>query len=241
MTEEKLLYYLDVKKCEKNDKSVARIFLWIDVIIFIFIVGMGYLFKCITSSFFDILGVCFILTTTIVFCLWYKKINNSLIKVTYLPCILLSQCFKLFYGFFVFSRGELRDFGYPRFSWLHATIAILAINVIVWIILLYSQLYQDVQKLDLQELVDRERKTKINANRVIKAHPWIQVLPVLLPSPYIASKVFREWVEPFGMGCGFYMWLLSCCWLCIAFLYLPKTCVYLKHINLLKPRTHRDG
>ena len=165
--------------------------------------------------------------------MWYKIAKTLLLNIIYVPCILFEQTLKLFYGYWIFSKGELRDYGYARFSWLHATIAIPILIIVVWIIILHTKIYKDVIQMNLTELLERERTTKINANKILKTHPWIAILPLLLPSPYIASIFFQEWSVGAGVGVGFFMWLLACLWFLIASLYFPKFIICLKHRNLL--------
>ena len=83
------------------------------------------------------------------------------------------------------------------------------------------------------ELTNREDSTKIKAAQLIKSHPWIIIFPFILPSPYLACKLLNRWDIMEGLGIGFGMWVLTCCWLIFTSLYFPKFIVYIKHRKLL--------
>lgn len=233
MSQEKLLYLLDINGDGKFNKNNAKALLALDVSFSFAIVGVGMLFKCISNSIFDIIAICLIFLATIVFFIWYKIAKSLASSVTYIPSLLLKSMLQLFYGYWIFAKGEMRDYGYAVFSWVHATIAIVASIGIIYIVLLYCKLYKDVKKMSVRELLERESKTKIRANEILRVHPWITLLPALLPTPYIGSKIFKTWTIDMGLGVGFGMWALACCWAVLSSLYFPKLIIYIKHKSVL--------
>ena len=195
MNRDKLLYLLDIDDNNKKDKGNIKALLIFDIVFLFVIVGVGMLFQCISNSIFNIAAIAFFFCTTIIFYIWYKKVNNLVSNVIYMPLILLKSTLELFYGYWIFSTGEMRDYGYQIFSWIHATIAIAFFIGIVYISLLYIKLYRDAKRMSLQELIDRSNKTKARASDIVRSHPWIVILPALLPSPYIASKIFNSTIQ----------------------------------------------
>ena len=233
MSKEKLLYLLDINGNMDLNKNNAKALLWTDISFLGFIVAVGALFKCISNSIFDIVAICLFVFTTILLWRRHKTSNNLTLNVICIPLILLKSTLQLFYGYWIFANGEARDYGYSVFSWMHAMIAIVFFIVVTYIVLLYVKLYKDVKKMSVEELGEREKKAKIRANEILKDHPWITILPVLIPTPYIASKIFKIWTVGMGLGVGLGMWMLACCWVFLTSLFFPKFVIYMKHKSVL--------
>lgn len=233
MNKDKLMFILDVKEDGKFNKDHAQVLLGVDIGFSVLVVGVGMLFKYICYSILNVIAVSLILLTSVLFLLWYKKIKNAVSKAIYIPSILLKSTLQLFYGYWIFSKGELRDYGYAVFTWVHATVAIAVSIGVIWSVYAYSKLYKDAKNMSLHELVNREATTKEKANEIRRAHPWIVILPTLLPAPYIGSKALAEWSTDKGLGMGFCMWALACIWGLLTSFCLPKLIIYIKHKSLL--------
>lgn len=234
MNKEKLLYFLDIKTAEEFNKNTGKGVLILDILFSFFIIGLGLLFKCISNSVFDIVCVCLTFLTAIVFYAWYKIAKASITNVTYTSSILFISSLKLLYGYWIFAKGEMRDYGYAVFSWAHATVAIVAFVGVIFIASLYVKLYKDIKKMSMQELLDRENRTIIKANEILRKHKWLMLLPALLPTPYIGSKIFDVLTIGMGLGVGFGMWTLFCVWILITSMYFPKLIVYVMYRQLAK-------
>lgn len=171
MDKEKLLYFLDINDTEKFDKSAMKAYLGFDISFSAVIIILGLLFDCISATLFDMLCVTFILAMTIVFIFWCKFVKRAIANISYTALILCITTLKLFYGYWVFSNGEIKEFGYPLFTWIHLTCLIVALSIFVLFASVHIKLCRDIKKMTLQELIDREKKTKIEANKITKSHP----------------------------------------------------------------------
>ena len=233
MNKEKLLYFLDISDTESLNKSAMKVFLWFDVSFSAIIICFGLLFKCISDTWFDRASVCVIFATMIAFIIFYKFVKNVIANICYTALIPCVSMLKLFYGYWIFSNAENKDFEYPLFTWVHLTCLIVALSIFILFVYFQIKLYRDINKMTLQELIDREKKTKIDANK-FKSHPCMFLFLVLFSSPYIASKFIKELDISKGLGIGFGMWLLACCWIVFISLYFPKFVVCIKNRLLLK-------
>ena len=233
MERKKLLWFLDIDEPKGLNKFTMKVFWGFDISFSLTVVLFGLLFECISTSFFNIACVIFIITTAILFFVWFKLAKKVTTNIPFIPLIIGVSTLKLFYGYSIFSKGEMTDFGYPLFTWVHMTVLIVAISISLIYYGAYFKLYKDVKNIPLPDLLEREKNTIRSAEKLVKFNRWLVILPALLPSPYIASKILKIWEVGNGLGVGFCMWLLSCCWIVLASLYFPKLIVYIKHKSLL--------
>jgi hypothetical protein len=236
MNKEKVFWLLDIESIEGLKDSTNypwKFFCIFDICISVGIVLFGLITGYLGSSVFHVICVTAILATAALFafCLRFSSKLTLIVPCTSLiPC---ASALKLFYGYWMFSINEFNEKGYSFFSWLHATILIFALSLFFLLIFSQIKIYKDARKMSFDELTNRTERTKANATKLVKAHPWIRIFPLILPSPYIACKLLKRGEIGEGLGMGFGMWVLACCYIIFISMYLPKFFIYAKYRKLI--------
>ena len=236
MNKEKAFWLLDIDsmECLKNStKFPLGIFCVFDISFSAIIVFFSLLLGYIGTSVFHTICVIAILATAVLLAFCFKFISKTTLIVPFTSAIPCITALKLFYGYWLFSTNESNEYGYVWFSWAHATVLIFALSLAYLIFFSQIKIYKDARKMTFDELTNRENNTKVKATKFVKSHPWIIIFPAILPSPYLVCKLLNTLDIGDGLGIGFGMWILTCCWIIFISLYFPKFIIYTKHRKLL--------
>lgn len=236
LTKETLKYVLDIKDNDKDIVDFTKGLGGFDIGVLCFIIVVGILFRWISFSIIDIIAITLFCLSTIAFMVFRKKVNKSLVNVILLPLLLFKSTLQFFYGYWVFANGELQTSGYKLFTWVHATVATLILILSILFYCIYVKMCKDANIMTIEQLLAREYKTIRDSDKLTRKYPWIVALPFLLPTPYIASKIFGIWDVGEELGAGFYTWLAACLFFFLFSMCVPRLVIYLKYRYLLKQR-----
>ena len=233
MNKEKLLYFLGIKDEEKLNKFAMGMALKSDILYSAIIIGFGLYFGYLSFSFINIACLFIIVSTTILFSVYYKKADNVIKVILYTPILFCVTTLKLLYGYWVFANGEKVDYGYALFSWAHMTILIVAVLISLLIFSIYYGFYRYAKKTPLEELTNNSRGRVSVVKRFVGHHPWIWLLLVVPLFPYIVSMQRGIWTFDGNLGMGVCFWIIFCSWIDLFALCFPKLIVALKHRSML--------
>ena len=122
------------------------------------------------------------------------------------------------FGETVFSKGELIEFGYPRFGLIHVSALLAALALGGYMILKFYRAFKITVKNTLDDataILQSQNKSLIP----VAAAFCPVLLAVLLEGQFAEVK--------FSIGLGF--WCLMCVWLALALFMLPKIIVIIKY------------
>ena len=236
MNTEKVFWLLDIdsiKGLRNSTKFPLGIFCVFDISFSAIIVFFGVVLGYIGISVFHTICLTSILVTALLLAFCFKFISQATLIVPFTAATTCITALKLFYGYWIFSENESIEYGYVSFSWVHAPVLVFALSLSFLSLFSQIKIYKDAKKMTLDELINRENNTKVKAKELMKSHPWIIIFPAILPSPYLVCKLLNIWNIGGGLGIGFGMWILTCCWIIFMSLYSPKFIIYTKHKKLL--------
>ncbi len=126
----------------------------------------------------------------------------------------------LLYGWFIFSKGEFVEFGYPRFGWMHIAVLFAALMLGGYIMMKFYWAY----KITVSHTLEESQAILQSKNK--KA---ILIPATFAFSPMILVRLFRGPFSDMALGIGFGLWSLMCIWLALLSFILPKIIVILKY------------
>ncbi len=227
MTEEKLLAFLNLNKSKKIDKTMMNIVLWFDVGFSLMIIVFGMLLRCIDFTCTNMVIMFFMIIVDIIFFVLIRATENPVGEILHTPKIILSSIIKLLYGYWIFAKKEVIEYGYPLFTWLHAIVLILCIIGSVYMIVKFVKVYQELQKSTLKSALKKIKKES-------KVTIWLLRLSVIFLMIFVI--LFRTARAKLGIGIGFFMWSLACIWFLFVLVLIPKYVIAKKYdiYNLFK-------
>lgn len=219
MTEDKILAFLNLKKEQAINKTLIGITFWFDFSFTLAIILFGLLLNVFELNFSDC--IFFVGCITTVFCsiLWYKKATNPTNEISFPVYVLFISTVKLFYGYLRFSNREALVFQYPQFGWLHLMVMVVFILVVFYMWWKFYHVFRDLKKHTLEQARKNIEKKQL---KVL----WI---PIFVGSPMILVRLLRNDLIDLKLGVGFCLWSLSCIWMCLFLMLLPKYIVMKKY------------
>lgn len=134
--------------------------------------------------------------------------------------MLLCSILILFYGWFIFSKGEFVEFGYPKFGWMHIAVLFAALILGGYIMLKFYWVYKITVSHTLEEAQAILQSKSKNA---------ILIPTTFAFSPMILVRLFRGPFSDMGLGIGFGLWSLMCIWFVLLSFIIPKIIAILKY------------
>lgn len=220
MYEKKILSFLNIDPKKGIDKFTMKLFTWFNVGFSIFVFGGGVFLQLIGFSWFDYLALflCVLsnifLFVTIKFC--KKNTDEWFHHLSALICSVLI----LLYGWFIFSKGEFVEFGYPKFGWMHIAVLFSTLILGGYIMLKFYRVYKITMNHTLEES---------QAILQLKRNNAILVPAIFAISPMMLVRLFRGPFSAMGLGIGFALYCLMCVWFLLFLFVLPKIIVILKY------------
>ena len=218
MDKEKILAFLNMDLKKDVDKFTMNLFTWFYVGFSAFVFGGGALLQLIEFSAVDFCALFFCLASTVFlfagirFC--RKHTEEWFHHLTATVCSVLI----LLYGWAVFSKGELIEFGYPQFGLIHVSALLAALALGGYMILKFYRAFKITVNNTLDDataILQSQNKSLIP----VAAAFCPVLLAVLLEGQFAEVK--------FSIGLGF--WCLMCVWLALALFMLPKIIVIIKY------------
>lgn len=222
MNKEKILAFLNMDSKKNIDKFSLKLFTWFHVGFSVFVFGGGASLQLIRFSWFNciawlvgVLSVVF-LFLTITFC---KKNTDEWFHHL---CAIFFSILVLLYGWFIFSKDEHIEFGYPIFEWMHIAVLLSAFSLGGYIMLKFYRTY----KIIMNHTIEEAQMILLSQSRNNNA----MLIPASLTvSPVMLVRIFRGPFADMEIGIGFCLWGLMCIWFVLALMMLPKIIVILKY------------
>ena len=124
------------------------------------------------------------------------------------------------YGWAIFSKGEVIEFGHPRFGWMHIAVSISAVTLAAYMLLRLYRAY----KVTMNHSPEEAQSILLSQN-----NGGVSILAVLLGFPMVLVRLLKGPFAEMGLGIGFGLWSLMCIWSMFAVFMLPKIIVILKY------------
>ena len=220
MDKEKILSYIDIDVKGPIDKFSMKLFTGFYIGFSVFVFGFSVLLRLIPFSFIHLSISILSVFSLILQLLSIRFCKNHAYEWLHHAFALFCSILVLLYGWFVFSKGELSDFGYPRFGWMHLAVLFAALVLGGYMI---SKFYW-VYKVTMNSTIEEAQAILQSKNRTNLSVPL-----VLAGSPMVFVRMLRGPFADMGLGAGFAAWTLMCCWLVLGMMLLPKIVVILKY------------
>lgn len=118
-TREKILAFLNIDLKKKIDKLIMKIITWFHVGFCVFVFGAGALLQLIPFSWFDIIALLLSILSIVLLFLGIRFCKKHTDEWFHYLFAVLCSVLVLLYGWHIYSKGEIVEFGYPRFGWMH--------------------------------------------------------------------------------------------------------------------------
>ena len=217
---EKILAYLNIDFKKSIDKFAMKLFTWFYVGFSIFVFGGGTALHLINFSWFDILVFSLCVISIVILFIAIKCCKKHTDEWFHHLFAVICSALVLLYGWIVFSKGELAEFGYPRFGWMHIAVAISTLALAGYILLKFYWVY----KILMNNPIEEAQLMLLSNNK-----NGVYIPAVLLGFPVILVRLIKGPFAEMGLGIGFGLWSLMCVWLMLAIFMLPKIAVILKY------------
>ena len=230
MNEEKILSFLNIDFKKNIDKFTMKLLTWFNVGFSVFVFGGGIFLQLIRFSWFDYLALCFGVISNIFLFVTIKFCKRNTGEWFHHLSVILCSILILFYGWFVFSKGEFVEFGYSRFGWMHIAVLLSTIILGGYIMLKFYRAY----KITMGHTLEKSQTIlQLNGNNTI-------LIPAIFAiSPMMLVRLLRGPFSAMGLGLGFALWTLMCIWFVLLLFVLPKIIVILKYKVYLWSDTFR--
>ena len=217
MNKEKILSYLNVSTVNKNDKTMPKISWGFNVGVTVFILIFGILLYR-PSNYFSYILFCILDVIYFVFLMVY---HNPLLQIPLTAIGMLELTIKSFFAYVIVAQYEYVGDQIPMFTWIHATVAVLAIGVVAYLMAKFYQAYKLLKDNNI-----KTAKEKISSKN--KKPKWIAIIASLAGSPMILVRLFRDDLHTAGLSMGFIMWSLALIFTMIFTMLLPKLIVFIR-------------
>ena len=218
MNREKILAFLNIDLKKDIDRFTMKLFTWFYVGFSIFVFGGGIFLQIIEFSVLDFCALLFCAVSTVFLFVRIHFCRKHTEEWFHHFAAVICSCLVLFYGWAVFSKGELAEFGYPRFGWMYISALIAALVLGGYMILKFYRAFKIIMSNpleDAQALLRRKDK---------------MLIPVAAAfSPMLLTVMLEGSFTAMGPGIGFGLWCLMCIWLALALFMLPKIAVIIKY------------
>lgn len=217
MTNEKVISYLNIKKDGKIDKSMSKICLGFNIGFTILLIGVILLFH-ISNPFFICIFWTILDITYFIFIILY---HNPLLEIPLSFIGLLVGSVKLFYGYIISSKFEFIEYGIPVFTFMHATILVIALGVIAYLLVKFHQTYK----------ILKDNTIEVAKKKIASKNPmprWVALIVLIAGSPMIFVRLLRDDLQNIGLGLGFSMWTLGIIFAILFAMLLPKFVVLVR-------------
>ncbi|MBQ7936633.1 MAG: hypothetical protein IJ333_09870 [Clostridia bacterium] len=223
MTEEKVLGYLNLNKKKKIDKSLMKNLFGFDLCFTWGIILFGFLLRFFSFSVLNIVFAFISAITNIVFYIWYKRAVNPAHEFTYCAAISTTSVIRLFHGYFIVSKAEAAEYGYPRFGIVHIIVLIIFLLVTLYMLTKFYKIFQALKTETLEEVQNRI----VRKNRQKKRRLWW--IPLICCSPMMFVRLFKGGLKNAGLAIGFGLWAMACIWIYMSMLSIAKYVVAKKY------------
>ena len=218
MDKEKILAFLNFDSSKTTDKFTMKLFVWFNVSFSLFIILGGLLVEVFDFSLLNILFAALSLVTNILFFVSIHFIKTQANEWFHHLGVVLATILTLLYGWFIFSQGEVLEYGYPPFTWIH--IAVLIAGFVLGLYLAIKMIWVFCL---LKTYTIKQAREKLQK----KLPVWIPI--VLGCSPMVLVRLLRGPYKSMGLGIGFAFWALMCIWIILLLAILPKVYVIFKY------------
>lgn len=220
MYEKKILSFLNIDLKKGIDKFTMKLLTWFNVGFSVFVFGGGALLQLISFSWFDCIALFLCVILNIFLFITIKVCKKNTDEWFHYLSVLICSILILFYGWFIFSKGEFVEFGYPKFGWMHIAVLFAALILGGYIMLKFYWVYKITVSHTLEEAQAILQSKSKNA---------ILIPATFAFSPMILVRLFRGPFSDMGLGIGFGLWSLMCIWLVLVSFIIPKVIVILKY------------
>ncbi|MBE6616986.1 MAG: hypothetical protein E7627_03435 [Ruminococcaceae bacterium] len=220
MEKEKVLSFLNIDLKKSIDKFMMKLITWFYVGFSVFIFGGGLLLKLISFSWYNILAFSLCVISIIALFITIKTSKKHTDEWFHHFSAVSCSVLVLLYGWAVFSKGELIEFGYPRFGWMHIAVSISAVALAVYMLVRFFRVY----KITMNHSIEKAKSILLSQNK-----GGMSIPAALAVSPMIFVRLLSGPFSELGLGIGLCLWALMCIWLMLAVFMLPKIIVILKY------------
>lgn len=234
MTEEKILFFLNIDADSPVNKSLIKGMLCFDIGVSIYIFIADFILEIIQGALFKVITIFFFVIADIVFGIIIKRIKIPTQIYKNICIIMLISSIKLFYGALLFSRIEDKGFGIPHFL-----VFFICVSLAFWNILRRYRYFQDLKNLSIKETNNKWEKK----NKGIGA--FIFPISTTAVAAFVLSRCISRTIN---INMGFVCWALACIWMFIMSLFLQNHIISMRYevSNIFshktgKTKTHGDG
>ncbi len=209
--------YLNLDDTTKNDKSLPKMCLGFNVGVTIFISIFALLFYKPSNYFIYILfGI-----LDVAYFIFVIKYRNPMWQILLTAIGLIVLTGKTFWGYIITSQFEFVKAKMSMFTWIHASVLVLAIGIIFYV---WAKFYQAYKIL-------KDNTIEVAQKKISEKNPmpkWAALTASLLGSPMILVRLLKDDLNNMGLGLGFAMWGLGVIFFILFAMLFPKLIVLVR-------------
>lgn len=224
MSNENILAFLDLRRNKKTEGVLIRNLWGMDVGFTIFIIVGGLLVRIIPFSFLNITFIIAAILSDVAFYFIKNKVINPAHEFSYTMLQLIISILKLFWGYDVFSKGEIIEYGYSKYTTTHTIIMVACIVGAICLIARSIKIYSELKKYTLDEY----RIILRNKKRIPSWIIWV-ICAISTISPLVLVNIFEDKLNSSGFGIGCCLWSLAWIWIFNLLILTPKWLVAKKY------------
>ena len=218
MDREKVLAFLNIDLKKDIDRFTMKLFTWFYVGFSVFVFGGGSLLQLIEFSLFDFCALFFCIISIVFLFIRIHFCRKHTEEWFHHLSAVICSCLILFYGWSVFSKGELAEFGYPRFGWIYISALIAALVLGGYMMLKFYMAFKIIMNNTIED-----------ARAILKPQNKMLIPAAVAFSPMLLVGLLEGPFTAMGLGIGFGLWCLMCIWLALALFMLPKIVIIIKY------------
>ena len=198
MTQEKILFLLNIEKDKPIDKGTMKLIFWFDVGVSVFIILVDLLFNVFTTTVFRTMTLLGFIITIIFFAVWLKLARNPTQLHLYMAVVTAVTVAKLVLGSMVISSWEKMSFDV-----LHIIVTIFFVCLALSLMLKKQRILKELKTNSLKQVQKNLEKKNKGVGATIIPISVVSALGVALSR--VASRTLN-------LGLGFILWSLASVW-----------------------------
>lgn len=220
MDKKKILLFLNIDFKKNIDKFTMKLLTWFNVGFTVFVFLNGILLDLIQFSLFDCLALILSVLSNIFLFIAIKFCKKNTDEWFHHLFAIFCSTLILLYGWFIFSKDEFIDFGYPNLGWMHIAVLFSALALGGYVVAKFYRVYKMLKDHTIEECQAALQSKNKNS---------LLIPATFLVSPMMLVRLLRGPFSDMGLGIGFALWGLMCIWLLLLLSIFPKIIVILKH------------